>query len=185
MYALLIEADGREGLDGAWAKTFPIQGGHYYRFSAVRNVENVALPWRSAVVKITWLDAKGRRVTYDDALVTAYMGGATPRAEAEHPTDKATDAAGWTEVSDTYRAPSKAAQAVVELRLRWAPGGKIRWSRVSLKETAPPPGRKVRLAAVHFQPRGGKTAADNCRSSLPCWKRPPGKRPTWWCSASA
>ena len=166
-HALLIEADHREGLDGAWVKTFPVQGGHCYRFSTVRKIENVALPWRSAVVRITWLDAKGRRVTYDDAVVTAYMHGAVPRAEAEHPTDKATDACGWTEVSDTYRVPSKAAQAVVELRLRWAPGGKIRWSRVSLKETVPPPGRKVRLAAVHFQPRGGKTPADNCRQFAP------------------
>ncbi len=133
----------------------------------MRKVENVDLPWRSAVAKITWLVRKGQRVTYDDAIVTAYMHGALARAEAEHPTDKATDAGGWTEVSDTYRAPSKAARALVELRLRWAPGGKIQWSRVSLKETAPPPGRKVRLAAVHFQPRGGKTAADNCRQFAP------------------
>ncbi len=165
--AFVIQADGREGLDGAWVKTFPIEGGRYYRFSAVRKIENVVLPWRSAVVRITWRDAKGRSVTYDDAVVKDYARGSVPRAEAEHPTDKATDASGWTEVSDTYRAPSKAAEAVVELRLRWAPAGKIGWSQVSLKETAAPPGRKVRLAAVHFQPRGGKTAADNCRQFAP------------------
>ena len=41
-------------------------------------------------------------------------------AEPEYPTDKSTDAEGWTEVSDTYLAPSGATQAVIELTLRWA-----------------------------------------------------------------
>lgn len=165
--ALVIKADGREGLDGAWVKTFPIQGGHSYRFHALRKVENVALPRRSTMAKVIWLDAKGKRVTYDDPVVTGYLRGFRATAEAEHPTDKAIDAAGWTEVSDTYRAPSKATQAVVELRLLWAPGGKIAWSIASLKETDPLPGRKVRLAAVHFHPRGGKAPADNCRMFAP------------------
>ena len=31
---LVIRADGREGLDGYWTKTFPIAGGKYYRFAA-------------------------------------------------------------------------------------------------------------------------------------------------------
>ena len=165
--AFLIKADGREGLDGGWVKTFPVQGGRHYRFRSVRRIENVRLPRRSAVVKITWLDAKGKRVTYDDGIIPGYLHGALPRAEAEHPTDQATDARGWTEVSDTYQAPSRAGQAVVELRLLWAPGGRIAWSDVSLKECAPPAARKARLVAVHYQPRGGKTPAENCRQFAP------------------
>ncbi len=165
--ALVIRADGREGLDGGWVKTFPIVGGRFYHFQVKRRVENVPLARRSAIVKITWLDAKGQRVTCDDPVVTGYLRGFKPVAEAEHPMDKATDAQGWTEVSDTYRAPSKAAQAVVELRLLWAPDGKIEWAGLSLKEISPPTGRKVRLAAVHFQPHGGKTPADNRRQFAP------------------
>lgn len=165
--ALVIRHDGREGLDGGWVRTFPVAGARHYRFHAVRKVENVALPRRSAVVKITWLDAGGKRVTYDEAVATGYLRGSKARAEAEHPTDRAADAQGWTEVSDTYRAPSKAAQAVVELRLLWAPGGRIAWSSVGLEETAAPAGRKVRLAAVHFRPRGGKTPDDNRRMFAP------------------
>src|SRR3954447_26243604 len=64
---------------------------------------------------------------------------------------------------DLNHAPSQAARAVVELHLQWAPGGAVRWSGVALAETAPPPPRKVRLAAVHFRPEGGKTPAGNCR----------------------
>ena len=40
---------------------------------------------------------------------------------------KAADDAGWTEVSDTYQAPARAAKARVELRLLWAPGGRVEW----------------------------------------------------------
>jgi predicted amidohydrolase len=165
--AMVIQADGREGLDGGWVKTFPVVGGRFYHFHAVRKAENVALARRSVVAKVLWLDAAGQRVTYDESVVTGYLRGARPTAEAEHPTDKAADARGWTEVSDTYRAPSKASQAVVELRLLWAPGGKVEWSDVGFEETSPLAGRKVRLAAIHFRPKGGKTPADNCRLFAP------------------
>jgi predicted amidohydrolase len=52
---------------------------------------------------------------------------------------------------------------VVELHLQWAPGGKVCWSGITLTETAAPPPRIVRLAAVHFRPQGGKTPQGNCR----------------------
>jgi predicted amidohydrolase len=165
--ALVIRADGREGLDGGWVKTFPVTGGRFYHFHVLRKVENVSLPRRSAVVKINWLNAKNQSVTYDEPIVPGYLRGFRPTAEPEHPTDKGTDARGWTEVSDTYRAPSRATQAIVELRLLWAPGGKIQWGSVVFQESPPPKGRKVRLAAVHFRPRGGKTPADNCRQFTP------------------
>ncbi len=165
--AFVIQADGREGLDGAWVKTFPINGGRYYHFSVLRHLEHVAVPRRSAVVKIQWRDAEGHAVPYDDVIVAGYMHGRHATAEAEHPMDKATDADGWTEVSDTYRVPSKASRAIVELHLLWAPGGRAKWSNVTLKETAKPAGRKVRLAAVHFCPHGGKSPADNCRMFAP------------------
>src|SRR5207245_1979345 len=87
--------------------------------------------------------------------------------ETEFPTTRPTNAAGWTEVSDTYRAPLKAVQAVVELHLQWAPDSEIRWSGIALAETPPPTPRKVRLATIHFQPRGGKTPEDNCRLYAP------------------
>ena len=160
----VIEADQREGLHGCWTKTFPVTGGRHYRFQAFRHVENVALPRRSAVVRLLWNDDEGRLVPNDNRTVTgAYRGWAPAIAQADHPTDKATDDQGWTEVSDVYVAPTKATRAIVELYLLWAPGGRVRWSGVSLEEVPAAPGRKVRLATVHLRPSGGKTPADNCR----------------------
>lgn len=171
--ALVIEHDAREGLDGYWEKTFPVKGGQFYRFTSFKKTSNVTSPRRSAMVRLLWQDDAGRKVTRDEAsshsgnafsrYVTDVLPGYTPAAEAEHPTDKETDSHGWTEVSEIYRTPSNATRAVVELHLQWAPRGKVEWSDVALKEAPAPPGRKVRLAAVHFRPNDGKTPSGNCR----------------------
>ena len=161
---LVIKTDEREGLDGYWKKSFPVKGGEYYRFSAMRKLDNVSAPRRSAVVRVLWHDDKGRSVPTDETTVgNDVLPGYTRMAEAEHPLDRNTDAHGWTEVEGVYRAPSKATHAVVELHLQWAANAKAEWSNVSLTETSAPPPRKVRLASVHYRPQGGKSMMDNCR----------------------
>jgi predicted amidohydrolase len=164
---LVIRADEREGLDGHWRKVFPVTGGQHYHFRAFRRVANVESPRRSALVRILWRDAEGRAVRHDETGATSYAPGSRPVAEPEYPTDGATDSSGWTEVADVYRAPSRATQAVVELHLRWAPRAEVEWHRVALTPTDPPPARKVRLAAVHYFPRGGRSLAENCRLFAP------------------
>jgi predicted amidohydrolase len=164
----VITADQRKGLDGFWTKTFNIQGGKHYHFRAYRKTTSVKVVRRSAVVKLTWQDDKGKLVPTDRPVVDFYRRpGSTSYARPEYPTDRNPSADGWTEVSDTYRAPVGATRAVVELHLRWAPQVRIDWSDISLTKTAKPSGRKVRLATVHFRPRGGKTPADNCRLFAP------------------
>jgi predicted amidohydrolase len=164
--AFVITADEREGLHGWVQKSFPITGDAHYRFHAVRKTQNVTIPRRSASVRILWRDDNGKPVPMSEPPVKGYLKGATGTAEAEHPTDHTADANGWTEVSDTYRAPKKATQAIVELHLLWAPGGKIEWSDVSFTEVAAPTPRKVRLASVHFKP-SGKTMQENCEQYAP------------------
>lgn len=165
--SLVIAADDREGLSGFWIKTINITGGKHYRFFALRKIENISVPRRSVLTRIIWQDDNGKNVLLDTPIVSGYLKGARPVAEPEYPGDKSSGDDGWTEVSDIYRAPLNATRAVVELHLRWAPRGKVEWSNVSLLETPPPAERKVRLAAVHFQPRGGKTPMDNCRKFEP------------------
>jgi predicted amidohydrolase len=164
----VIRADGREGLAGCWKKAFPVTGGKHYRFQTSYQAKGVTLPRRSIVAELHWRDARGKHVPLDQPAVADYLRGISAMAETEFPATKATDPAGWTEVSDTYQAPARAAQVLVELHLRWPPAGsEVRWSSPALTEVAPPLPRKVRLATVHFRPKGGKTAMDNCRMFEP------------------
>src|ERR1043166_424494 len=142
---VIIQHDAREGLDGYWTKTFPVKGGQFYRFQSFRKTTDVSSPRRSALVRILWQDDKGKKVLRDEATAPAtaenhvgyskyaadVLPGYTPTAEAEYPLDKTSDAKGWTEVSDVYRAPARATRAIVELHLQWAPRGKIEWSDIS------------------------------------------------------
>jgi predicted amidohydrolase len=164
--ALVIAADGREGLHGCWVKDFPVTAGKSHQFRAYRKTTDVSSPRRSALARVTWLDADGKAVPEDRPLVSDYLVGGNGPALPEHPTDGAADARGWTEVSGTYRVPAGAAKARVELFLVWATNGRIEWSDVSLAEVADPGPRTVKLAAVHFRPKG-KTPAERRESLAP------------------
>ena len=166
--ALVISMDRREGLHGYWRRAFPVAGGQCYRFGAWRRATGVADPRRSVVARILWQDDAGQPVPLEQPVVDGYLvNWGASLAEAEHPLDGAMDAAGWTEVTGHYRAPGKATQALVELGLQWAPGGKVEWSEVSLRAAAAPEPRRVRLAAAHLRPMSGKSALDNCRMYEP------------------
>ncbi|HUR44828.1 MAG TPA: carbon-nitrogen hydrolase family protein, partial [Candidatus Saccharimonadales bacterium] len=164
---LVIESDEREGLAGYWKKSFPVNGGSYYTFSAFRKVKHVESPRRSAVARVLWLDEKGKPVLTQERVVNDVLEGFAPIAEPEYPSEKQTDAKGWTEISGTYRAPAKAAKAVVELHLQWAAKGRVEWRDITLADTSAPTPRKVRLAAVHYRPSAGKTMMENCRQFGP------------------
>jgi apolipoprotein N-acyltransferase len=115
------------------------------------------------VAKLDWQDAQGQSVPLDKPTVAKYLPGQIGTAESEFPSTRGCYSSGWTEISDTYRVPSRATQAVVTLRFQWARGGEVRWNNVALSETEVPPPRKVRLAAAHYRPNGGKSPLDNCR----------------------
>ncbi|WP_419193655.1 carbon-nitrogen hydrolase family protein [Kolteria novifilia] len=163
----LISHDQREGLDGYWTTTLPVEAGKHYRFEAFRKLTGVASPRRSAPARLIWRDAAGSLVANDREATPELPRGGTPLVRPEHPTDKQADAEGWTEVSDTYLAPARATEAVIELHLLWAPNGKAEWSDISLREVPAPPRRLVRLAAVHFMPKGGRSTVENCRMAAP------------------
>jgi predicted amidohydrolase len=164
---LVIEADRREGLMGWWEKSFPVQGGGYYKFSARRKAERIKTPRRTAIARVLWTDAKGLSVLHDEPSLGSYEPGKPPRAEPEYPPDGDPDDHGWADVGGIYRAPSGASRAVVELCYRWEAGGRVEWADVSLEETSPPPSRRVRLATVHLRPAAGTTAEDKCKQFAP------------------
>ncbi|MBI5693089.1 MAG: carbon-nitrogen hydrolase family protein [Verrucomicrobia bacterium] len=164
--ALILASDAQPGRIGRWVRTFPVTGGRHYAFRAVRRVQG-ADGRRAAVARLLWRDSRGRPVTHDDPSEASYKRGERPRAEPEYPTDRATNALGWTEVADTYRAPSTATQVVVELEFRWAPAARVEWSEVTLTETTAPEPRRVRLATVHFVPRQARTPEERRAAFAP------------------
>jgi len=165
--SFVIVADAQPGRHGFWTKSFPVQGGQFYQFRALRKVDGAEFPRRSAVARIVWQNDAGKSVPTDEPAVTDVLKRLTRIAEAEHPADGVRDARGWTEVSGVYRAPAKATRAIVELHLQWVSNARVEWSDVAFAETSAPPSRKVRLASVHYQPKGGKSMLENCREFAP------------------
>jgi predicted amidohydrolase len=161
-----ISHDRREGLDGWWGKTFPVTGGTTVKFASFRRTTRVDSPRRSAVARIVWKNEKGDAVPEDRPVVPNVLTGWRPTAEAEYPADGRKLATGWTEVSEVLKVPAGATQAVVELHLQWAAGGKVEWTDISIKPVEAE-SRIVRLAAVHYRPESGKTAQEKREQFAP------------------
>lgn len=164
--SFVIRHDQREGLDGWMQKSFAVAGGEFVRFQAARKLTAVALPRRSALVRVLWQNDAGKMVSANVPEQQVAELGHTPTAEPEHPVDGETDAKGWTMVSGVYRVPAKATRAIVELHLQWAPHGRVEWSDIEFAKTTPPPSRKVRLATVHHKP-SGTSPRENCEEFAP------------------
>jgi predicted amidohydrolase len=165
--SLVIEADARDGLFGWWERTFPVQGGKYYRFSARRKTEHLGLARRTAVERILWRNDQDKPVEHDELSRASFQEGKRPRSEPEYPAELGVDEAGWTKVGGVYLAPSGATRAVIELTYNWEPGGRVEWADVALDESPAPASRKARLATIHFVPGAGKTSDDKCRQFAP------------------
>ena len=157
---LTIDAAGRKGATGHWQNLIPVKGGGHYEFTARRKAANVETPRRQIVERLTWLDAKGKKVLRDAPGPSSRPLAGPPKAEPEFPRVRQLDKSGWAIVNEVFKVPESATQAKVELCLRWASGGQVQWKDVSLMPVAAPVPRIVRLATVHYRPSEGKTNAE-------------------------
>ena len=155
---LVIQHDGRDGLDGAWTRVFEIEGDSHYRITAQCKIVDVADPRHHVYVELLFHDADGELVLNRRTRVPS---------RPFYPPDVEADQGGWRKYSGIYRAPAAATHATVKLHLRWEPRGRVEWGGVSLVKSGPRPPRKVRLAAANYRPRDGKTALDNLRQLEP------------------
>ncbi len=124
----VIQHDQREGLDGAWQKTFPITAGQTYRFTVYRLVEGITDARQAANVRLVWRDANQQLVTESRGVVTDYLKNFKAQAYAEFPQDRPLPNTDWVEVAGVYQAPEKAVSATVELHFQWAPNAKVTYS---------------------------------------------------------
>lgn len=159
---LVIQAGEREGENGFWERRFPVVGGTWMEFSALKRGEKLDHERRSAMVRLEFLDSNGKMVPIQEESVTRYFNRpGVPLSRPEFPRDRDQTEDGWTRVEDRYLVPEGATQAKVQLHLRWAPQGKITWKNVSLTQVEAPESRTARLAAVHLSPRSGESPNAN------------------------
>ena len=149
---LVIKHDDRKYLDGAWMKTFEIEGDRHYRVTAHSRTANIANERVNTYVELLFHDEEGGLV-HDKTIGVKSRPFYAPEVQS--------DKNGWTQFSGIYRAPAAATHATIKLQLRWAPRGQVEWGDVSLVRSGPRPPRKVRLAPANYRPRGGKAARDN------------------------
>jgi predicted amidohydrolase len=158
---LVIEGDGREGLAGSWRKLQAVKGGQRYRFSVWRRTAGLESVPHNAFVTIDWLDAEGRRVADSRPLVAEYLKTLPSTSTPEYPRESGNRRQDWVEVAADYEAPQAAVAARMDLHFRWSAKGRVEWSGAMLAESdTAPVQRKVRLASVHFKPKGPTPAAN-------------------------
>jgi predicted amidohydrolase len=165
--SLVITAGNLDGTHGWWERSFPVKGGTHVAFGVDFQATNIAEVSRSVVAKILWRDDEAAPVGMDEPTRMSYMRGKKGTHEPEYPANQPANQNGWQALAGVYAVPQKATCAVVQLHLLWAPGGRVIFQNVRLQEGRPLPNRNVRLATVHYVPRGGKTCMDNCRQFAP------------------
>ena len=166
---LRIAADHRTGLNGWFQKRLPVQGGLHYRFTVHRSTNGIPseLVRRTAIARLIWLDDNGRRVIRDEPTFASYRPGQAPIAEPEFPVDIEQDG-DVAIIGGLYQAPKAASHVQIELHFRWGPSGSsVEWSNLELEQTTPPEKRLVRLAAIHYQPRSGRTPKEKREQFAP------------------
>lgn len=160
--SLAITADERAGLCGFWERTFSVNPGQCYEFSALCDAAGQQHPRREILARLVWKDNAGRPVyRQHEATILLTKPRGRVRAEPEFPAATPDDKG--LRFSGTYEAPTGAASVTVELHLRWAtPGSTARWSEIRLEPIDQMPTRPVRIATVHYRPQTGSTNAEKC-----------------------
>ncbi len=142
---LLIESGGDPYAVGGVAQEIRgIRSGQAYCISAACELRAIEAPYRSVMVRVSWLK-EGKSVHPAGMLVYGpTVGGGTAL------------------FSDVLKAPEDADGARISLEVKWPGKGSVLWKSVSM-QTAPAPGlRKVKIGTVYLRPRQS-TPDDNLR----------------------
>ncbi len=158
---LVLESGEGSHWQGAWKNTFAVEAGGHVAFTAWLRHEGLSDPRRQVVARVLWRDTENRPVRWPQAPGAGYRGDQAPVAEPEYPALHFQPAAdGWCQIEQVLEVPPGARRAVVELSLQWASQARVEWSGVRLQACAAPAPRRVRLAAVHYRPEQGSSAAE-------------------------
>jgi predicted amidohydrolase len=133
---LLIESGGDPyAVGGVSQEIRGIQAGRAYRISAVCELRGIETPFRSVIVRLSWL--KGDRPQHPAGMLVR-----GPMVEG-----------GTARFSDVLVAPEGVDAARLSLEVKWPGKGAVLWKQVSVQATADPGPRKVKIGTVYLRPR--------------------------------
>ncbi len=139
-----LHISGRHEPDcGAWVgRADGVEGGCWYDAAASFATEGVGHVHDSVFMKVGWHDEQ------DTLIAKVFVPLGPPKA-------------GWRTARALRQAPPEARSARMELGLKWAPGGSVWWCEPSITAADSPPERRIRVAALCWQPEGGSTPQEN------------------------
>ncbi len=114
----------------------------YYRVACFFKTQGIESPARSVWIRINWLDAQGREV-FTELLSRFERDGEWYRAE------------------QVLAAPQPARGLSLHLCLQWTSTGTVWWDDVSVEEVPAPAPRRIKLAAISYEPPGRSTPEEN------------------------
>ncbi|MHC4405942.1 MAG: carbon-nitrogen hydrolase family protein [Planctomycetota bacterium] len=133
---LRVDAPGNPfAVGGVWQDLAGVRAGEAYAVEAACRLDDVPFPYRSAIVRLTWMKA-GK---------PAHVAGMLVRGPEV--------ADGAARFHDVLVAPEGADGARLSLEVRWPQGGRVLWRQVSVRPADPPPPRKVKIGTVYLRPR--------------------------------
>jgi len=133
---LLVESGGDPyAVGGVTQEIRGIQAGRAYRIEAACELRGIETPFRSVLVRLTWL--KGSQ--------PHHVAGFLVRGPVVE--------GGRARFSDVLVAPEGVDAARLALEVKWPGRGSALWKQVSVSATADPGPRKVKIGAVYLRPR--------------------------------
>ncbi|HUT34968.1 MAG TPA: carbon-nitrogen hydrolase family protein [Planctomycetota bacterium] len=140
---LRVDAPGRPfAVGGVTQELRGVRGGQAYAIEAACELRQVPSPRRSVLVRLTWT-AKGS---------PTHPAGVYARGPVVE--------GGEAKFRDVFVAPKEADGARLSLEVKWPQGGSVLWKRASVRPTAPPPPRKVKIGTVYLRPKNSTPEAN-------------------------
>ena len=132
---LRVDAPGKPyAVGGVTQDLRGVEGGRAYAVEAACDVRKLPSPFRSLWLRINWT-RRGK------LLHPAGMLARGPRVEGDTATFR-----------DVLVAPKETDGARLSLEVKWPRGGSALWTRVSVRPTAMPKPRKVKVGSVYLRP---------------------------------
>ena len=132
---LTMQAPGRpHAVGGVWQEIDGIEGGQAFAIEVDCTLRDIPYPHQSLLVRMHWT-RQGKLLHPAGMLVRATSG------ENEM------------QFADVLVAPQDADGARIYLEFKWPRGGSVLWKKVSLRPSAPPTPRRVKIGTVYLRPQ--------------------------------